>query len=228
MFKCAKNNTIKEWYKRSITTRRGFKTPTLVNAAYRKIEALVMNNKYDYDTSTNDNLTFYDVYQGRANCMVRCTITIAYTGLRKGKLATQPPKWLFYRTMDINNLVANTLKEYSHSTTNLVFPSEKGTWLNLGKLNNRLDSIIDQGSETFKTTYQLTSDDYYKTFVHRITPHGLRHTHAIWLFEKDNTITPKAVQERLGHKNISVTMDIYAHATSNQKDKLKSALDVDY
>lgn len=369
--------------KKTTTTRRGFKTPALANAVYRKIEAEVMNKKYEFSAPLeSDALTFNDVYQrwftdsyrktvqsstvyktkqifdchilpeigkmnmdsitpdilqpivnrwatkyaklnivsryanrvfkyaytikliksnpfnhvllparqvnntnktpstnffsadeldkftrflvkGRANGTVSMMhavyfITMAYTGLRKGellalewsdidlednkldvnktlamnefgKLATQPPKWLSYRTIDINNLVANTLQEYKgFSHSNLVFPSEKDTWLNLGKPNNWLDSIIDQGAETFKTTFQLTGDDYYKTFVHRITPHGLRHTHATWLFEKDNTITPKAVQERLGHKNISVTMDIYTHVTSNQKDKLKSALDVDY
>lgn len=52
------------------------------------------------------------------------------------------------------------------------------------------------------------------------TPHGC--------LNKIVQITPKAVQERLGHKNISVTMDIYTHVISNQKDKLKSALDVNF
>ena len=50
--------------KKTTTTRRGFKTPALANAAYRKIEAEVMNNKYEFNNKPKfDSLTFNDVYQ---------------------------------------------------------------------------------------------------------------------------------------------------------------------
>lgn len=39
--------------------------------------------------------------------------------------------------------------------------------------------------------------------------HDLRHIHATILYH--NGITPKVIQERLGHSNISTTMDIYTH-----------------
>ncbi|MDI6872498.1 MAG: tyrosine-type recombinase/integrase [Bacillota bacterium] len=39
--------------------------------------------------------------------------------------------------------------------------------------------------------------------------HDLRHTHATLLFRKG--VHPKAVQERLGHSSITVTMDTYSH-----------------
>ncbi|KRK45107.1 integrase [Dellaglioa algida DSM 15638] len=147
-----------------------------------------------------------------------------------GKLAVQPPKWLSYRIIDLNNLILNLLKTYHEysSESILVFPNDKNTWRNLSKPNTWIKSVINQGISDFNATYIQTNDDYYKIFVHQITPHGLRHTHATWLFEKDSTITPKSVQERLGHKNISVTLDIYTHVTSNQKEKLKSALDIDF
>ncbi|WP_324356675.1 tyrosine-type recombinase/integrase, partial [Ruminococcus sp.] len=35
----------------------------------------------------------------------------------------------------------------------------------------------------------------------------------------------KYIQERLGHKNISVTMDIYNHLTQNQAELSKRALE---
>ncbi|MCA0980258.1 tyrosine-type recombinase/integrase [Exiguobacterium aestuarii] len=41
--------------------------------------------------------------------------------------------------------------------------------------------------------------------------HDLRHTHATLLLEIGEH--PKVVQERLGHKDISVTMDMYTHVT---------------
>lgn len=50
-----------------------------------------------------------------------------------------------------------------------------------------------------------------------ITPHGFRHTHASLLFEADASV--KEVQERLGHTNISTTMNIYAHVTKTKKEE---------
>jgi integrase len=41
--------------------------------------------------------------------------------------------------------------------------------------------------------------------------HDLRHTRATLLLELGEH--PKVVQERLGHKDISVTMDMYMHVT---------------
>jgi len=45
----------------------------------------------------------------------------------------------------------------------------------------------------------------------RITLHGLRHTHATLMLELGEH--PKVVQERLGHSNISTTMNIYSHVS---------------
>ena len=46
--------------------------------------------------------------------------------------------------------------------------------------------------------------------------HSLRHSHATILI--DNGANPKAVQHRLGHKDIRTTLNIYVHAT----DKMAS------
>lgn len=53
--------------------------------------------------------------------------------------------------------------------------------------------------------------------LHRITIHGLRHTHASLLFEAGASI--KEVQERLGHSDIQMTMNIYTHVTDTLKEK---------
>ena len=42
--------------------------------------------------------------------------------------------------------------------------------------------------------------------------HSLRHTHATMLIQGGVNI--KAVQHRLGHSKISITLDIYGHVTS--------------
>jgi integrase len=43
----------------------------------------------------------------------------------------------------------------------------------------------------------------------RIRLHDLRHTHASLLLGED--VHPKAVQERLGHSSIPITLDTYSH-----------------
>lgn len=53
--------------------------------------------------------------------------------------------------------------------------------------------------------------------VRSIKFHGLRHTCATLLLKAG--VNPKVVQERLGHKNIEITLNIYAHALpSMQQD----------
>lgn len=56
--------------------------------------------------------------------------------------------------------------------------------------------------------------------------HDLRHSHATALIE--NGVEMKAVQHRMGHANISTTMDIYAHCTTkmqrNAGDKIDELL----
>ncbi|ASV95477.1 integrase [Enterococcus durans] len=51
----------------------------------------------------------------------------------------------------------------------------------------------------------------------QITPYGFRHTHCSLLFESGASI--KEVQERLSHKDIKTTMNIYAHVTPQSVKK---------
>lgn len=53
--------------------------------------------------------------------------------------------------------------------------------------------------------------------------HSLRHTHATILAEKG--ASPKYVQNRLGHKNIQVTMQIYQHLTEKMSEEGAALLD---
>lgn len=52
--------------------------------------------------------------------------------------------------------------------------------------------------------------------------HSLRHTHCSMLLEAG--ASPKYVQERLGHKNIQITMQVYQHLTENMSNQGDSIL----
>lgn len=82
---------------------------------------------------------------------------------------------------------------------NIVFSRPTGSPIRLAYPNEKLESMIRK----------------YK--LHRITIHGLRHTHASLLFEAGASI--KEVQERLGHSDIKMTMNIYTHVTNTVKEQ---------
>jgi integrase len=57
----------------------------------------------------------------------------------------------------------------------------------------------------------------------RIRLHDLRHSHATHLLAAN--VHPKIVQERLGHANIGITMDIYSHVMPGMQDEAATRVD---
>ncbi|MBS5786419.1 MAG: tyrosine-type recombinase/integrase [Clostridioides difficile] len=51
----------------------------------------------------------------------------------------------------------------------------------------------------------------------------LRHTHASMLIQ--NGVTPKDVQERLGHSTISITLNTYTHSSEESQRKVAGLFD---
>ena len=60
-----------------------------------------------------------------------------------------------------------------------------------------------------------------KVGLRHIKVHGFRHTHASLLF--DAGVSMKDVKERLGHSDITTTMNIYTHVT--KKKAKETAID---
>ena len=46
---------------------------------------------------------------------------------------------------------------------------------------------------------------------------GLRHTAATWLIAQG--VSPKVVQQRLGHAHVSITLGIYSHVTRRTTER---------
>lgn len=84
-----------------------------------------------------------------------------------------------------------------------VFGNIDGTVRNPGDVGERW-------SKTLKKCQEINPE------LTNLTIKGLRHTHATLLLESG--AHAKVVQERLGHSNISTTMNIYSHVTPTMQD----------
>lgn len=102
-----------------------------------------------------------------------------------------------YRLIEIEKSVPVALPE-----TNLIMRRENGQYVS---------------TNAFKYAAKVIHYDLNIQFNF----HSLRHTHATKLIE--NGVSPKAVQERLGHAHIQTTLQTYVHSTEEMD---KNAVDV--
>ena len=124
----------------------------------------------------------------------------------KGGHIFQPPKTKSgNRTIPIPHQVTKVLKEVKakqalnqkffgpeyRKDLDLVCCTDKGTPLYHGNFSMRWNSLIK------------------KAGLPRIRIHDARHTHASLLLQQG--VNPKVVAERLGHANVSITLDTYTH-----------------
>ena len=151
-------------------------------------------------------LDWKDVDTDKNNIFIHQTLFF-----QDGKATMQKVKTYEARTIHIDTSTARALQKwrvqqrewllgYGYTKTpQKVLTRGDGRPLRIAYPNEKLDSFIKKNN------------------LHRITVHGLRHTHASLLFEAGATV--KEVQARLGHRDIKTTMDIYTHVTDNVKDK---------
>lgn len=142
-----------------------------------------------------------------------------------------PPKYNSVRTIDIDNELLELLKETKeHQGKAKEYYSEY--YITLYTDNNYINetngtpihfiNVRENGGFIQPRIMQHTSAVIHRTFP-EFDFHSLRHTHCTMLIE--NNVPLKYVQERLGHKNIKVTMDIYNHITESQKQIGKEMID---
>lgn len=123
--------------------------------------------------------------------------TKTYESIRRIKISDSLCKELskHMNILNENRIVYNDI--YNHEL-DLVFCREDGNILPKSTLHNAMNRICKKAN------------------IDRIPIHGLRHTHAVVLLESGAQM--KFVQERLGHKNITITSDVYSHIS----DKLEN------
>lgn len=99
----------------------------------------------------------------------------------------------------IRQIEENLARQDTAGNNRVVFTRDDDSPIRLAYPNEKLNIIIKKHN------------------LHQITIHGLRHTHASLLFEAGASI--KEVQERLGHSDIQMTMNIYTHVTDTLKEQ---------
>jgi integrase len=179
--------------------------------------------------------------------------TAAYTGLRAGELAA-----LRRRDIDLTGgslKVARALKEVNSSSRNitergLIFgPPKSGKSRNLGlpkflgdMLAAHLDRLPQPGPDALVFTSlegdPIRQGNFYRRHfkpavraalperLHRRRFHDLRHTAASLLIAAG--AHPKAIQEHLGHRDITTTLNVYGHLLPSAHEALATALDATY
>ena len=63
-----------------------------------------------------------------------------------------------------------------------------------------------------------------KAGVPKIRVHDIRHSHVSYLINQG--VEPLIIKERLGHKDIKITMNTYGHLYPNQQKQVAEMLDM--
>lgn len=114
------------------------------------------------------------------------------------------------RTISLDDKTLLTLKKWHLTQRKLL--------LHNGFNNNKMIFVNVQNKFiTRNDIYQRSTRIAEACNLHSIGCHGFRHTHASLLFESGANF--KEVQERLGHTDISMTMNIYTHVTKKGKEE---------
>lgn len=125
----------------------------------------------------------------------------------------KPPKTkTSYRTIDVDDTLIDLLRRYKIyekanclkkgiklKESDIVFLSSKCVPISISYPVNAFNKIID------------------KLELPRITLHGLRHTHATMMLASDEDCDIKYLSERLGHKDVTTTMNIYVHTLPEKR-----------
>lgn len=117
-----------------------------------------------------------------------------------------------YRDIDIDNQTVTMLKQYKRRQT-------QEAW-KLGQTESIVFSDFINGYANNRSLFTRLSTHFKHAKVPNIGFHGFRHTHASLLL--NSGIPYKELQHRLGHSQLSMTMDIYSHLSKENAKKAVS------
>lgn len=174
--------------------------------------------------------------------------TLIETGMRIGEASAL--NWNDYdrksKTIKINksyNQKKNTFGPTKNKENRTIFISDKLA-NELFKLKSLQNGNKIANSELYNSSYDfifcnefgdpLPRSTTHNTMIHvtrkllgegnELSIHKLRHTHATLLLESN--VPMKVIQERLGHKNMTMTSEIYSHVTNKLQNDAKESFEL--
>ena len=131
-------------------------------------------------------------------------ITKTYYRTNKQDFITEPKTKQSVRIIEIPEFLKKEIKEFIDGHYGM--PE-----------NERLFPIVQEAVQ-HKMKYQIE-----KAGVKKIRVHDLRHSHVAYLIHKG--IEPILIKERVGHKDIRITLNTYGHLYPNQQRRVADLLD---
>jgi integrase len=175
---------------------------TLLETGLRKGEAAALQRKdIDFKENTIDVNKTLDFHAKPDEELFGQTKT--YDSIRKIKMNESLAKELL-KHMDYLNTQRIVYNDVYFHDLDLIFCRSDGNFLPKSTLFNSFNRINRKAN------------------LNKLPIHSLRHTHAVLLLESGASM--KFVQERLGHKNITITSDVYSHIS----DKIEKTSVDDY
>lgn len=160
-------------------------------------------------------LRWADVDLDRGRVVIRRTLVLKLE--TPGWAWSQPKTNAGYRTVSIDEETVAALRAHKAKQ------NQEKLRLGAGYLDLDLVTATAEGTPVMPSRF---SEQFLRLAARhglpRIRLHDLRHTHATHLLQAG--IHPRVVQDRLGHANVSITLDIYSHVTETmQEDAAKAA-----
>lgn len=131
-------------------------------------------------------------------------INKTYNRIKKRDVVDTPKTENSVRTIDIPNFLKEEVQEYAKK--HYGFPEEQ-----------RLFPIVARTLQKRLKKYEA------KTGVKSIRVHDIRHSHVAYLIHQG--VEPLIIKERLGHKDIQMTLNTYGHLYPSQQKKVAEMLD---
>lgn len=127
-----------------------------------------------------------------------------YHRMNREDIITKPKTDNSIRTIEIPSFLANEIRDY---------------WRRLNQYpeNERLFPVVAESVQ------HMMRRHIEKAGVKKIDVHSLRHSHCAFLIR--HGVQPLVIKERLGHKDIRITLNTYGHLYPNEQKKVAALLD---
>lgn len=131
-----------------------------------------------------------------------------------------------YRKLSIPPILINALRNVKASRkasdNDFVVLNREGTVCNPRNLSMNFTKTVSKYKKSIKEIEEEGMDPTDYMQLKQLTFHGLRHTHATILILNGDNI--KSVSDRLGHKDISTTLNTYTHVMEEMKENTSALL----